>query len=289
MAISTQHYYTNVSKAPFFYKQMLIPLETPFESSSLLRIKRIGHLFDNRHFRFEKINMEYNLHFVVAGRGRVISDGIETEMKEGDVYMFFPGHSTIHTDSPESPWEYYWLCLDIKDTSLIDATGLSEEKPGRPLRNSPEIWNYIVSLFKRIESGNSGPCTAISEAWRIFDMISEKTTDTPVPLHEQIKRYVDSAEKFPGVKETANALNISRATVHRIFSENYGLPLKEYVDAKRHETACKILENSSFTVRQTAAACGFSSVQYFCRAFRKLSGISPSEWRATKTKKSSKS
>lgn len=65
----------------------------------------------------------------------------------------------------------------------------------------------------------------------------------------------------------------------RRFRDEYNLTPVEYLNKLRVETAKQLLTNNSLDISRIAEKCGYSSSGYFCRIFRKNSGLSPSEYR----------
>lgn len=68
----------------------------------------------------------------------------------------------------------------------------------------------------------------------------------------------------------------------RRFKDEYNLTPVEYLNKLRIETAKKLLANNSLDIAQIAERCGYSSSGYFCRMFKKNSGMNTSEYRAVK-------
>ncbi len=75
----------------------------------------------------------------------------------------------------------------------------------------------------------------------------------------------------------------NKTTLCREFREKYGRTIQEYIHHLRVCEAKALLKESELTVTEIAARVGFSSVHYFCRAFKALEGKSPGEYiKATK-------
>jgi len=264
--------------------QEIIPVESYAPLQGSLLIKRVGWMRRNRRFRLEKINIEYNLHFVRAGRGRVVIDGKPFEMAAGDVFMFYPNRHALYYDYPGEPWEYLWVALAIPPSLewALETAGLSEDAPCvRPPPES-EIWELVPKLHRQVKEGACGELFATAAAWRVLELLCEAKAAPERPLAERIKSFVDAADKAPSVKEMALRFGISRATVHRAFTAATGAPLKSYMMERRFKEACELLSETGFDVAQIAEACGFSSPQYFCRAFKARFGASPGAWRDAK-------
>lgn len=64
------------------------------------------------------------------------------------------------------------------------------------------------------------------------------------------------------------------------FKEVTGKNFVEYVALRRFGKACALLQNRNLRVSEIAFEVGFQSLSQFNRVFRKLSGTSPTEYRA---------
>jgi len=65
----------------------------------------------------------------------------------------------------------------------------------------------------------------------------------------------------------------------RAFKQLTGGTVVEYCNFVRLRQAEYMLRNTSFNVSETAFACGFTSIQYFNKVFKRYLGCSPSEYK----------
>jgi AraC-like DNA-binding protein len=80
--------------------------------------------------------------------------------------------------------------------------------------------------------------------------------------------------------KVAKAVNISANHLSEKFKQVTGINFVEYVARTRFEHACDLLRNPNLRVSEIAFAVGFQSLSQFNRVFKKLSGKSPTEFRA---------
>lgn len=83
---------------------------------------------------------------------------------------------------------------------------------------------------------------------------------------------------------TLSALSES-TSYHSVYLSRYfkrctGLSYTDYVNRYRVNEARYILKNADQSVLQTAYDCGFESLRSFNRSFKKITGMTPSEYRA---------
>lgn len=79
--------------------------------------------------------------------------------------------------------------------------------------------------------------------------------------------------------DVAQACACSESTVCHLFKEYMGLPIKKYIAELRMNQAKKLLSTSNLPVSTVAQMCGFLNINYFPTAFKRNTGMSPSEYR----------
>jgi len=70
----------------------------------------------------------------------------------------------------------------------------------------------------------------------------------------------------------------NKTTLCQRFKAEYGLTLLEYIDQLKVKDAKKLLQAQKLSVTEISEKLGFSSIHYFCRHFKKNTGMSPSEY-----------
>ena len=79
--------------------------------------------------------------------------------------------------------------------------------------------------------------------------------------------------------ELAAIACLSPFHLQRVFKSAFGTTPRDYGAALRMERARRLLAASGCPVGEIAASCGYAAVSAFSRSFRKLTGLSPSEYR----------
>ncbi len=75
-------------------------------------------------------------------------------------------------------------------------------------------------------------------------------------------------------------VGISRAHLHRKMKELIGMTPSDFIRNVRLRQACEILRKHDVDVTQVAYKVGFTSQPHFSTAFKKFTGVSPTEYRA---------
>lgn len=79
--------------------------------------------------------------------------------------------------------------------------------------------------------------------------------------------------------ETANALYMSRPYLSARFIRETGISVTEYVLREKTEEAKKLLEYTDKPILAVGEYLGFSSQSHFTRVFKKMTGLTPGEYR----------
>jgi AraC-like DNA-binding protein len=83
---------------------------------------------------------------------------------------------------------------------------------------------------------------------------------------------------FPRLNEVADMLAMSPRTLRRKLGTRE-VRFQDLLDEERQRVAEDFLANSDLTIQQIADQCGFSDAQNFSQAFKRWSGMSPTDYR----------
>lgn len=81
------------------------------------------------------------------------------------------------------------------------------------------------------------------------------------------------------VEAIADAACLSPGYAGRIFKEQLGLPIMDYVLKVRIEKSKKLLLNPHYQIQAIAEKVGYGDAGYFTKVFRKFEGITPTQFR----------
>ncbi len=120
---------------------------------------------------------------------------------------------------------------------------------------------------------------------RLFDLgapqllSSPQKEDKSISLIHDIIQYIEEhIEKQLTLDELSEALHFSTYYLCHVFKESTNLSLKTYITDKKIELAKHLL--AVYSVTDVAAKIGFNTYSSFFRAFKKQTGISPSDYKA---------
>mgnify|MGYP002796687170 FL=1 len=83
------------------------------------------------------------------------------------------------------------------------------------------------------------------------------------------------------VQEICERLNFSRAYVANVFKKNTGYSVSEYYARMKISEAKKLIREENYNFTQISEMLHFDTPNYFSRAFKRITGMTPSEYRAS--------
>lgn len=96
------------------------------------------------------------------------------------------------------------------------------------------------------------------------------------PILEYIGGHYSTIKNL---EEIASQMYITKFHLCRMFKKHTGFTISQYIMQIRMKHACELLVHTNQTVVSIAELCGFHSSMYFCRSFKNMFGVTPSEFR----------
>lgn len=94
------------------------------------------------------------------------------------------------------------------------------------------------------------------------------------------KDYIEkNLRKNLQVRDIAPAIGISRTYLSRLFHQEEGITVQQYIQRQKCRHAARMLQYSDYSISQIAQYFGFSSQSYFGSCFQAWYGMSPNAYR----------
>ena len=84
------------------------------------------------------------------------------------------------------------------------------------------------------------------------------------------------------LKSIADNLNVNASYLSAAFKKECGETLTDYVRRKRMENAAYILTHTDKQIQTVAAECGIMDLNYFIKLFKRIYGMTPTQYRSLK-------
>lgn len=116
--------------------------------------------------------------------------------------------------------------------------------------------------------------------YELFSMeIKDREEPQDLPIKPAIEYIYDKYMEPIKVAELAKECHFSESYFRKVFLEMKGMTPMEYLNSIRIRAACRMLQNTTNSVRMVGEKCGYPSVTTFERNFKQRKGMLPSQWR----------
>lgn len=109
------------------------------------------------------------------------------------------------------------------------------------------------------------------------DLGSQYTMRQKERLSYKIKKIIEENynQHFLGLCYISEQVGVSTSYVSKVFKEEYGIGVVEYMNELRIKAAKKLMEKEGITIKEVAEQVGFTSDIHFIRIFKKYENITP--------------
>lgn len=97
---------------------------------------------------------------------------------------------------------------------------------------------------------------------------------------EQMMQWIESHyHEDVRLDDIAEAMHLSKFYLSRLFQNETGSSISQYLTARRIKIACRLLQTTSLSIEQIGHNVGISNPSYFIRLFKKEIGTTPLKYR----------
>ena len=226
--------------------------------------------------------------YCAEGRGRVETPQYRGNVEAGDVILIPKGLAHSYRASGEAPWSIYWVHFDgLQAQQLVAELEFNPEQVVTAVGQQP----LLVSDFRRLLSlRQSGYrlsvfnyAAALTRQILYFLALQIHSSNIRrqhnFNLDQLQSLMLDNIDGELDLDTLAASAQLSRHHFAAKYKKLTGIsPIKHFIHLKM-ERACYLLDTSSESVKTVSAQLGYSDPLYFSRIFKKVIGISPSEYR----------
>ncbi len=148
-----------------------------------------------------------------------------------------------------------------------------------------ELENEKFKYFNSIDEANSA--REVVELLHQFlaevkKVIQEKTHHSSKSNMNRMLEYIQEHYAEPlSLTGVANHFHFNPTYLSSYFSSNNREGFNEYLNKVRIEEATKLLIQDTLSIAEISGRVGYSDHSYFCKVFKKVKGVSPSQYRRT--------
>ena len=230
--------------------------------------------------------MSYNkFYYILEGKFHIEINGEAFEGQPGQMFLLpcnavqsYHAYGDCHA---RKMWIHFTAQCGRKD--LFETVNV---RPFITVDDPQRVETLFHTIFQRNESKTvSGSLEIKAAVLQLLAYYMEKSAILIPDLQlderfEQVIRYIDEhlTEEIR-LEDLAQLMYLNPNYFIRFFRHHAGIAPIEYVVRARICRAKQYLQNTDMPINAIAAKCGFTSVYYFDRVFKRFSGFPPSEYR----------
>ena len=167
-------------------------------------------------------------------------------------------------------------------------------KPIAVIRLAPETFAEVAALCRQLEAEarDRGPGFRSLQRLRLVQLLlllsrcrgrtGAQAAARPGPsTMEEVVRFIrEHSGEDLSLVQLAARFRLNASYLSRAFARHTGIHLVEYVNRVRIEKGCMLLKRSGMSILEIALWVGYNNISYFNRCFRRITGMSPREYRA---------
>lgn len=260
----------------------IIPAHSSYPNSAHPK----GYFFD---FKKGRVLQEFQIVYITRGEG-VFASRLkpETCVREGSIFILYPGEWHTYKPAEASGWESYWVGFNGDfATALLNRHQAYLSNPVLNIGFDEEI----VSLYKKILEicANERPGYQNLLSGIVIHLLSyilfrdkNKNLNDKVVFSKIEKARLLIRERLNSSispEDIAASLNMSYTWFRRMFRNYTGLAPAQYITQLKIQKAKELLSVTNKTVKEIAFDLGFDSIDYFSTLFRKQTGQTPTQFR----------
>ena len=264
---------------------------TDYDSSAEARLYEIGNYACVPDYSYGPIIRPRGIiHYVVSGKGVLIINDQRFEVHENQIFYIPPEMSAYYKADHYEPWSYKWFHIGgTAFHSVLKEIGLDINNPVLDITsvntNAGTFENLVQSIFTNYEK----EYYCIGKIYELLDYLKSEYGKTTEATSEKLQlHYVRTVIKYIQLKyseqihmdDIAGICGLNRSYLSKLFHDATGNTIKGYLLSYRMNTAQRMLKKTDYTVQYVGTAVGYTDIYTFSKAFKKYTGLTPTDYRS---------
>ncbi len=164
-------------------------------------------------------------------------------------------------------WDFSWNKFHLVNTDEL--ASLTNKLFSNMISNDPFKDVLADLLFKEL-------LIRIIQQQQLGELVEPHSTANDVMSN--LKRYIrENLTERITIEDLSRKANMSKATLFRMFKDEYGITPMELVIRERLRKAKEML-SANMSIKEVCYACGFTDVNYFSRLFKARENMTPGNY-----------
>lgn len=232
--------------------------------------------------RVREFSDSFSVELVTRGEFRFSQFGAAHRLKAGELCLVQLGTSSEMWCDADEPAEKLFIALSGPLLPVMLRSGkLDKMSVFRP--EEPQWYKDRFELaMELLETKPEGFAQTASElAYEVLLALwTGRSRDEYPEILTRVLRFMEQEISRPlSVEEICRKFRLSPAGLFRLFKKHIGVSPINYLIERRIEFAGELLLLSTYSIKEVADRVGYPNAHYFSGEFRRITGMSPREYR----------
>lgn len=244
------------------------------------------------------IRPTYLLHFVLEGKGYYYVNDHKYTVSKNQGFLICPNVVTFYQADKDDPWTYLWLGIDGEKVSMyLHSIGLDSNNLTFNSEYGDELKKYTLDMLKHHTTTASDSFKIEGLLYLFFSKLAEsckaiasnnEDESSNVYVNKSIEFIQNNYHNQIKVTDIADYICLNRSYLTSIFQKNLQMSPQKFLMEFRITKASELLYNTDLPIANIAYSCGYNDPLAFSKAFKKIKGVSPKEYRNKKEEQQEK-
>ncbi len=263
-----------------------------YSQNSFITIHQLGRNISTPGFSYSNYNNNYIIWVVRNGKGVFETGEKKYTLSRNDVFLTLPNELSIQTADKHEPWELCFVEFNGSQAKeLLEKTFFKSGILTATLK-SDILANEIISSAIFLNSITPSEFSLLEFFFKFLSFLDIRRASPIISDEEsqnkyvaEIKKYIQANYLFPiKISDIASKLNINRSHLYRIFKNEVGTNVEDYIINIRVNHAKTLLSTTNLSVSAIASAVGYKNYSTFFKRFKSNTGLTPNEYRTNNKK-----
>ena len=240
------------------------------------------------------VREHYLFHYCLDGRGCFYVGSYKYTIEKGQGFLIMPNELTFYQADKDEPWTYLWIAIGgNKVAEFVEALGIENGSPVFSCDNVEKLKNIIEDMLEHSVLSYKNELYVQAKMLEFFSYIVHKDAQPYKKLEKIDNIYVNKAVDYicrnyqneVTISEIAKYLSLNRSYLTELFSKNLNQTPQQYLMKYRITKSMEMLENTELEIQTIACSCGYANGLSYSKAFKNITGESPTDYRKRKKSK----
>ncbi len=233
--------------------------------------------------------LDFQLLYIASGKAHFHFDGKEQIVTAGHMVLYRPKEPQKYEYYGEDQTEVYWVHFTGGNvTNILRSYGLTDDKRVFYCGSGLDYQNLFRTMINELQMCKENYAEMLEMYLRqIFIMLQRYFINASKTDNARVVEEIDKATLYfnehysedISIDEYAQNNHVSVSWFIRNFKHCTGSTPMQYILSKRIYNAEILLQDSTYNITEISEIVGYENPLYFSRIFKKVKGLSPSEYR----------